>query len=98
MFLVVISILWIAILIRLFFSYRRPEYRSILVGVFKDKKAVTAGATWTAWVLVIGFFSGGSHSLARNMIPALIGGFAVAAVVNWFIKRRTDAHKLSSKT
>jgi len=93
MFFVVIPLLIVSLLIRLYFSYRQPENRSILGGVLKDKKAIMAGAVWILWVLVIGFVSGGLHSLARNVIPAFIGGFVVAAIVNWFSKRRTDVHQ-----
>lgn len=79
---------WI-ILIR---KYRRAENRNIIVAVFKDKWAIVAGIAWVLFVLVMGFISGGFHARTiRNVIPALIGGFAVAAIVNWFSKRRGNS-------
>ena len=72
-------------------KYWRPENRTFIVAVFNDKRAISAGAAWVFFVLVTGFISGGFHGRnIRNVIPALISGFAVAAVVNWFSERRSN--------
>jgi hypothetical protein len=90
--LVILGVTFAVVSIYLIRSYRRPENRNIIVAVFKDKWAVSAGAAWMLFVLVMGFISGGFHGRnIRNVIPALIGGFAVAAVVNWFSKRRGNS-------
>lgn len=91
MIFVVISLLLIAGWTGLIRKYQRPDNRNVIVGVFKDKRAISAGAAWVFFVLVTGFISGGFHGRnIRNVIPALISGFAVAAVVNWFSERRSN--------
>lgn len=91
--LVILGVTFVAALIILIRSYRNPQNRGIVVAVFKDRKAMTIGAGWVLFVFVTGFVSAGFHMTLRDVIPALVGGFAVAAVVNWFSRRRDATNR-----
>lgn len=88
MIFVVVSLLLIAGWTGLIRKYQRPDNRNVIVGVFRDKRAIIVGAAWVLFVLVMGFASDRFHGLLINMPAALIGGFAVAAILNWFNARR----------
>lgn len=72
--------------------YRRdPTQRAVFVVLFKDRKAMTFGAVWILLVLVTQFASHGLHDIFSTVTQALISGFAVAALWNWFAKRRNPS-------
>ncbi len=92
--LVTLGVTFVAALIIVFKRYQRdPRARAILYSVFKDRRALVAGVAWMLFVLGTRFASDGFHGVLLGVPVALIGGFAVAAVVNWFTRRR-DVPKL----
>jgi hypothetical protein len=88
--LLILGVTFVAALIVVIRRYQRePLQRAIFRSVFKDRKALTAGAAWVFLVLVTGFASDRFHGVLTRAPAGLIGGFAVAAVVNWFSRRRS---------
>lgn len=71
---------------------RDPRQRAALVALFKDQKAMTFGAVWALLSLVTQFASHGFHDIFGVVIQALIGGFAVATIWNWFSRRRSTSN------
>jgi len=69
--------------------YRRdPRQRAAFLEVLKDQKAMRFGVFWVIFALVTNFASHGFHDVLNVVIQALISGFAVAAILNWFYKRK----------
>ena len=69
--------------------YRRdPRLRTAILGVLHDQKAMTFGVLWVAFALVLNFAGHGFRDVLNVAIRALISGFAVAAILNWFYKRK----------
>jgi len=63
--------------------------RAAFVTLFKDRKAMMFGFLWVILSLITQFASHGFHDIFSIVIQALIGGFAMAAIWNWFSKRRS---------
>ena len=92
--LVILSVTFVAVLIIIFKKYQRdPQARAILYSMFKDRKAMIAGAAWVLFVLVTSSVSDGFYGVLRGVVPGLIGGFAVAAVLNWFTRRKDPTNR-----
>ena len=69
--------------------YRRdPRNRAAIQAVLKDQKAMTFGVLWVIFALAINFADHGFRDVLNVVIQALIGGFTVAAILNWFYKRK----------
>ncbi|HEX7405293.1 MAG TPA: hypothetical protein VF307_05150 [Candidatus Nanopelagicaceae bacterium] len=69
--------------------YRRdPSQRAAFLAVLKDQKAMTFGVLWVIFAVATNFMSHGFHDVLNVVIQALISGFAVAAILNWFYKRK----------
>ena len=72
--------------------YRRdPSQRAAVLAVLKDRKAMTFGVFWVIFALVTDFAGNGFHDVLNVVIQALISGFAVAAILNWFYKRKRES-------
>ena len=68
--------------------YRRdPRQRAAALVVLKDRKARYFGVFWVIFALVTNFASHGFRDVLNVVIQALISGFVVAAILNWFFKR-----------
>lgn len=69
--------------------YRRdPRQRAAILAVLRDQKAMTFGLFWAIFALVTNFAGHGFRDILNVVIQALISGFAVAAILNWFHKRK----------
>ncbi len=71
--------------------WKDPTQRAALVTLFKDRNAMTVGAVWILLSLVTQFASHGFRDIFSVVTQALISGFAVAAIWNWFSKRRSGS-------
>lgn len=81
------SILFILIMYR-----RDPRLRTAILGVLNDQKAMTFGVLWVVFTLATKFIEHGFRDVLNVVIQALISGSAVAAILNWFYKRKGGAN------
>jgi len=79
----------LAIVLLIAIIYRRdPSQRAAFLVVLKDQKAMTFGVLWVIFALATNFVSHGFHDILNVVLQALISGFAVAAILNWFYRRK----------
>jgi membrane associated rhomboid family serine protease len=84
-----VNFFFLAVLLILAIRYRRdPSRRAAFLAVLRDQKAMTFGVLWVIFALAINFASHGFHDILNVVLQALISGFAVAAILNWFYKRK----------
>ena len=66
--------------------------RPALLTVLRDQKAMTFGVIWVIFAMATNFASHGFQDVLNVAIQALFGGFAVAAILNWFYRRKSKAN------
>ena len=70
-------------------QYKRdPRQRAAFLAVLRDQKAMTFGILWVVFVLGTRLASQGFHDILNTVLQALLGGFVVAAILNWYSKRK----------
>ncbi len=78
----------------LFIMYRRdPRMKPAVLTVLRDQKAMTFGVIWVIFALAVNFSKHGFRDVLNVGIQAVFGGFVVAAILNWFYRRKRGASK-----
>ena len=75
-------------------KYQTPYNRNIVVGGIKGRRAVFAGAACVLFVLITVSISDLFLGVLIGLPTALIGGFALAAIVNWFSEWRGNSNEV----
>ena len=73
--------------------YRRdPRNREAFLALLKDQKAMTFGVLAMTLALVTNLVDHGFHDVLNLVIQAILFGFAVAAIFNWFHRRKQGSN------